>query len=84
MKLTRAEERIIKRILPELEERLTYRVIKRVFKSIEKGEIYPPESMFKKEFIESVKEAEKRVKKGKGRKFKNVKELENFLNSLKR
>ncbi len=46
-------------------------------------QFYPPEEMFRDEFIERVKEAEKRVKEGKGRYFKDADELNAFLESLK-
>jgi len=44
---------------------------------------YPPEEMFREEFIKRVKEAEKRVKGGNVRYFKDADELDAFLESRK-
>lgn len=46
-------------------------------------QFYPPEEMFREEFIERLKEAEKRVKEGKSKSFKDANELNEFLDSLK-
>ena len=43
---------------------------------------YPPEEMFREEFIKRVEEAEKRVKEGKVISFKDADELNAFLESL--
>ncbi|NQE05790.1 hypothetical protein C5S32_07960 [ANME-1 cluster archaeon GoMg1] len=50
---------------------------------VEEEQFYPPEEMFREEFVKSVEEAEKRVKEGKARTFKNASELNAFLESLK-
>ena len=52
-------------------------------KMVEEEQFYPPEEMFREEFVKSVEEAEKRVKEGKARTFKNASELNAFLESLK-
>lgn len=36
---------------------------------VEEEQFYPPEEMFREEFIKSVEEAEKRVKEGKAKSF---------------
>jgi hypothetical protein len=46
-------------------------------------ERYPPESKFKPKFIREVKAAQKRIKQGRGKKFKNIKEFKKFLASLR-
>jgi hypothetical protein len=83
MKPKELEEKIIRKVLPEIEEKVAYRIGKKIIQIIQE-EIYPPESAFRKEFIKSVKEAEKRIKHGKSKKFKNARELERYLKSLAR
>lgn len=46
-------------------------------------QFYPPEEMIKEEFIKETEEAEKRVKEGKSKSFKNTEELNEFLEKLK-
>ena len=76
------EEDILVRLIPKIEERVTYKVIQRVIDALEE-QLYPPEEMIRKEFIRSVKEAEKRVKEGRAIYFKDADELNAFLENLK-
>jgi hypothetical protein len=46
-------------------------------------QFYPPEEMFREELVKSVEEAERRVKEGKAKTFKDANELNAFLESLK-
>jgi len=76
------EEQLVERLAPRIEERIRYRVVRSIINALEE-QFYPPEEMFREEFIERVKEAEKRVKEGKARSFKDANELNEFLESLK-
>ncbi|MBA7512267.1 hypothetical protein ES705_04271 [subsurface metagenome] len=77
-----SEEELVERIVPKIEERIKYRIVRSIIDVLEE-QFYPPEEMFREEFIERVKEAEKRVKEGKARSFKDANELNAFLESLK-
>lgn len=57
---------------------ITYLIEKRIVEVI-REEIYPPESVFKKKFIKSVKEAEKRIKQGKGKTYSYKEFKKKFL-----
>jgi len=74
MKIAGNEEKLIRHLTPKI-ERIVYRTVKDILPF----ETYPPESMMRKEFIESVKKA----RKGKGIVFKGRKELEKYLKGLK-
>ena len=76
------EERLIKRITPRIEAKVTNKIARQVIDVI-KEEEYPPQSQFKKKFLREVKSAQKRIKEGKGRKFKDINELKKFLTSLR-
>lgn len=56
-------------------ELLRYREAAQSFEMI----LHAPE--FRKEFVKKVEEAEKRVKKGKGKKFLSLEELDSYLES---
>lgn len=60
------EEKLIERLVPKIEERIRYRIVRSIIKVLEE-EFYPPEEMFREEFIESVKEAESEIKEGKSK-----------------
>jgi len=81
------EERLIQEITPKIEERmerrLSYRVIRSIIDTLEE-EFYPPEEMIREEYIGSVKEAEKRIKKGQCLSFRNKDELKDYLDELGR
>jgi hypothetical protein len=63
MKIKEIEKQVAK-IMPEIEERVAYKIARKIADILHE-EIYPPESMFRKEFIKEVKEALKEVKSGK-------------------
>ncbi len=71
----------MERLAPMMDERIRYNVVRNVTDTLEE-QCYPPEEMFREEFIKRVEEAEKRVKEGKVRSFKDVDELNAFLESL--
>ncbi|MGB2841634.1 MAG: DUF2683 family protein [Halobacteriota archaeon] len=76
------EEQLVERLAPRIEERIRYKIVRSIIDALEE-QFYPPEETFREEFIERVKEAEKRVKEGKARSFKDANELNAFLESLK-
>ncbi|OEU53417.1 MAG: hypothetical protein BA871_17130 [Desulfuromonadales bacterium C00003096] len=76
------EEELVKRLAPRIEEKIRYKILQSIVDALEE-QCYPPEEMFREEFIERVKEAEKRVKGGNVRSFKDADELDSFLESLK-
>jgi len=76
------EKELVERLVPRIEERIRYRVVRSITNALEE-EFYPPEEMIREEFIKSVEEAEKRVKEGKAISFKDATALNAFLESLK-
>lgn len=76
------EEQLMERLAPRIEERIRYKIERSIIDALEE-QFYPPEETFREEFIKSVEEAEKRVKEGKARSFKDANELNAFLESLK-
>ena len=76
------EEQLMERLAPRIEERIRYKIVRSIIDALEE-QFYPPEEMFREEFMKSVEEAEKRVKEGKARSFKDANELNAFLESLK-
>jgi transcriptional regulator CtsR len=76
------EEQLMERLAPRIEERIRYKIVRSIIDALEE-QFYPPEETFREEFIKSVEEAEKRVKEGKARSFKDANELNAFLESLK-
>jgi len=76
------EEKIVERLIPRIEERVTYTVVQNVIDALEE-QIYPPEDMIREELIDEIKEAEKRIREGKGRSFEKIRELKDFLEQLK-
>lgn len=81
MKNITGEEKLIEVIIPEIEERIQYKIVRNIIDALEE-QFYPPEEMIREEFIKSVEEAERRVKEGKATSFKDVDELKAFLDSL--
>ena len=77
-----SKEDLVEWLVPEIEERIEYKVIQSVIDALEER-LYPPEGMIRKDFIRSVEEAEKRVREGKAESFKDADELNAFLESLK-
>lgn len=79
------KEKLAAELAPEVErlveERIKFRIVQSIVDTLEEN-FYPPEEMFKQEFVKSVEEAEKRVKGGKSLKFKSKEELEYWLNKL--
>jgi lipoate-protein ligase A len=76
------EQKLVERLAPILEERIGYRILRNIIDALEE-QFYPPEEMIREEFVKSVEEAEKRVKEGKAKSFKDADELNAFLESLK-
>jgi transcriptional regulator CtsR len=76
------EKQLVERLAPRIEERIRYKIVRSIIDALEE-QFYPPEEMFREEFVKSVEEAEKRVKEGKTKTFKNANELNAFLESLK-
>ena len=77
-----SEAKLVERLAPMIEERIRYKVVRSIIDTLEE-QCYPPEEMFREEFIKRVEEAEKRVEEGKVRSFKDANELNAFLESLK-
>ncbi len=71
------KEKLIKRITPQIEERVKYQVLQSIIDALEE-QVYPPEEMIREDFIKSVEEAEKEH----GKVFKDVKELKQYLEGL--
>ena len=79
MKSAINEERLIKHLETKIRK-----IIHETLKESLPNEIYyPPESKLKRSFVKRVLEAERRVKEGKGKSFKNIKEFKRYLHSLK-
>ncbi|HIC91871.1 MAG TPA: hypothetical protein EYP21_07430 [Syntrophaceae bacterium] len=68
---------MINRIAPKIEERIRYSIVRSIINALEE-QFYPPEDMFREDFVKSVEEAEK----DKGMVFKDVRDLEAYLKSL--
>jgi hypothetical protein len=71
------EEQLVERLVPRIEEKIRYRVVRSIINALEE-QFYPPEEMFSEEFVKSVEEAEKES----GRIFKDRVELRDYLESL--
>ena len=70
-------ERVASRIESRIEERIKYSVVRSIVDALEE-EFYPPEEMFRDEFVKRVEEAEKEG----GRVFKDREELKEYLERL--
>lgn len=57
-------EKEVKKIIPILEKRISYRVVKKISDFLQE-EFYPPQSMFREEFLQEVKEARMEARMGK-------------------
>jgi len=79
MKSATNDERLLRHLEPKI-RRIVYETLK---EALPNEIYYPPESKIKKSFVKRVLEAEKRVREGKGKTFKNVREFQRYLNSLK-
>lgn len=75
------EDEVIERLIPRIEERVTYKVIQGVIDALEE-QFYPPEDMIRQEFIDEIHDAEKRIERGEGKSFKDRNELKRFLDDL--
>jgi hypothetical protein len=71
------EDALVERLLPKIEERVKTDVVRSLISALEE-QIYPPEEMFREEFVKRVKKASK----SKGKIFKTSKELEAHLKNL--
>ena len=71
------EKQLVERLAPRIEERVRYRVVRSIIDALEE-QFYPPEEMFREEFVKSIEEAEKES----GRIFKDIEELKEYLESL--
>ena len=76
-----SEAELVERLAPMMDERIRYNVVRSIIDTFEE-QYYLPEEMFREEFIKRVEEAEKRVKEGKVRSFKDADELNAFSESL--
>ncbi len=76
------EEELLKKLTPVIEERIRYKIVRDIVDALE-AQLYPPEEMFREDFVKKVGEAEGRVKEGKVKSFKNAEELDVFLDTLK-
>ena len=76
------EEQLVERLAPRIEERIRYKIVRSIIDALEE-QFYPPEEMFREEFVKRVEEAERRGKEGKAMTFKDANELNAFLESLK-
>ncbi len=74
------EDRLIRHLVPKI-ERIVHKALR---EALPNEFYYPPESTIKKSFIKRVLAAERRIKEGKGKTFKNIEELKKYLDSLKR
>ncbi|MCK5177367.1 MAG: hypothetical protein KAQ92_06580 [Candidatus Aenigmarchaeota archaeon] len=84
--MQKMENEIADRIIPIIEKRIEARIKHRIVQSIVDTldeNFYPPEEMIKEEYVKQIEEAEKRVKRGEGKSFKDKDELLNYLESLK-
>ena len=80
------EQELAERIAPMVEERIEARIKHRIVQSIVDTldeNFYPPEEMIKEEYVKQVEDAQKRVKQGQCKSFRNGDELLNYLESLK-
>lgn len=77
MKDVTEEEKFMERIIPEIEERVQYKIVRNIIDILEE-QFYPPEEMIRQEFIERIEEAEKEV----GKVFKDKEELKAYLDNL--
>lgn len=71
------EDELVNRLVPKIEERIQYKIVKSIINILEE-EFYPPEEMIRSEFIEAVKDAEKED----GIVFKDADELGAYLEKL--
>jgi lipoate-protein ligase A len=62
------EEQLVERLVPRIEEKIRYRVVRSIINALEE-QFYPPEEMFREEFVKSVEEAEKAIKEGKSKRY---------------
>ena len=62
------EEQLVERLVPRIEEKIRYRVVRSIINALEE-QFYPPEEMFREEFVKSVEEAEKEIKEGKSKRY---------------
>ncbi len=71
------EGQLVERLAPRIEERIRYKIVRSIIDALEE-QFYPPEEMFREEFVKSVEEAEKES----GRIFKDREGLKEYLESL--
>jgi len=62
------EEELVGRLAPKIEERIRYKIVRSIVDALEE-QCYPPEEMFREEFIKRVEEAERDVKEGKSKRY---------------
>lgn len=76
------EDEVIERLIPRIEERVTYKVIQGVIDALEE-QFYPPEDMIRQEFIDEIHDADKRIERGEGKSFNDRNELKKFLDCFR-
>jgi N-methylhydantoinase A/oxoprolinase/acetone carboxylase beta subunit len=79
---TLAEEALVERLAPKIEERIRYKLVRSVITALAE-EFYPPEEQLREDLVNRVEAAEQRVKAGTARSFKDRDELKAFLVRLK-
>ncbi|MGB3458304.1 MAG: hypothetical protein WBB08_03200 [Halobacteriota archaeon] len=62
------EEQLVERLVPRIEEKIRYIVVRSIINALEE-QFYPPEEMFREEFVKSVEAAEKEIKEGKSKRY---------------
>ena len=62
------DEQLVERLVPIIEERIKYRVVKSIINALE-GQFYPPEEMIKEKFIKNIKAVEQEIKEGKSKRY---------------
>ena len=73
-----SEAELVERLAPMVEERVRYKVVRSIIDTLE-GQYYPPEEMFREEFIKRVEAAEKNAMAGKSKHYTYDEFKEEFL-----
>ncbi len=71
-------EQLVEQLAPRIEERIRYKIVRSIIDALEE-QFYPPEEMFREEFVKSVEEAEKEIKEGKSKRYSYEEFKKEFL-----
>ena len=63
-----SDAELVERLAPMIEERVRYKVVRSIIDTLEE-QCYPPEEMFREEFIKRVEDAEKNALAGKSKHY---------------